>query len=137
MARNVPRLCPPHSVEMSEGPATPPARASRSGHAPSGQPMLYGTGSGQQQLTRSLPCFDDAGVMADGPAILARVWELLERQSPQCLCDDCITETLDLSWPSRANRAARELSQRDSFERLSGTCAVCGRHRVVIARVAN
>lgn len=80
---------------------------------------------------------NDTVVMANGPTILAKVRGLLERRAPQRLCDDCIAEELDLSWPSRANRATRELSQRDGFERCAATCAVCDCRRTVIGKVAD
>lgn len=75
--------------------------------------------------------------MADEPTILGKVIALLEGRAPQRFCDDCIAEALDLSRPSRANRAARELSQRDGFERSRQPCGICGSKRIVIGQIAN
>ena len=66
--------------------------------------------------------------------ILERVRGLIERLTPQPICDECVAEKLDLPWTAQTNQAARELAGVDGFERRSDICAICGRPRVVVAR---
>ncbi|ATE65252.1 hypothetical protein [Rhizorhabdus dicambivorans] len=67
--------------------------------------------------------------------VLSQVRALIERLSPEPVCDDCITERLGLSVPGQANHKTRELAGQDGFERRLDACALCGETRKVIAKV--
>lgn len=66
--------------------------------------------------------------------ILDTVRNFIERLSPNPVCDACITERLQLSAISLANRKARELAGSNGFERSMDVCALCGAPRTVIRR---
>lgn len=68
-------------------------------------------------------------------AVADPVRALIERLSPEPVCDDCIVDTLKLSLPGHANRKTRELAGRDGFERTLGACSLCGGARKVIRQV--
>jgi len=66
--------------------------------------------------------------------ILQDVEKLVARLAPAPVCDDCLTETLGLSTLHHADFAARELAGANGFERLKGTCGLCGEMRSVTVR---
>jgi hypothetical protein len=66
--------------------------------------------------------------------VLERVKALVERLSPEPVCDDCITTTLGLTVRQHANHKTRELAGSAGFERQVGTCALCGTTKKVIRR---
>jgi hypothetical protein len=68
--------------------------------------------------------------------ILDRVRALIERLSPEPICDDCITERLALSVRQQANHETRELAGTNGFERRLDACAICGTTKKVIRRIA-
>lgn len=76
---------------------------------------------------------DIGGFMA---TVLDMVRGLIERLSPEPVCDDCITERLRLSATSAANKQTRELAGSGGFERLQHVCSLCGAPRKVIRRRA-
>lgn len=49
--------------------------------------------------------------------VLSQVRALIERLSPEPICDDCITERLALSVRQHANHKSRELAGTSGFER--------------------
>jgi hypothetical protein len=61
-----------------------------------------------------------------------RVRALVERLSPEPVCDDCISEKLDLSVRQHANHKTRELAGTRGFERRKDSCALCGGDKLVI-----
>ncbi len=63
-----------------------------------------------------------------------KVKALIERLSPEPICDDCITETLSLSVRQHANHKSRELAGEHGFERGLDACTICGETRKVIRR---
>ena len=65
-------------------------------------------------------------------AILDRVRGLIERLSPEPICDDCIAERLELSLRQHANHKTRELAGTQGFERCMEPCAICGATKLVI-----
>ncbi|RJF91461.1 hypothetical protein [Sphingomonas cavernae] len=67
--------------------------------------------------------------------VLDKVRALIERLSPESICDDCITERLDLSATSQGNRKSRELAGADGFERHIDVCALCKRRKTVIRHI--
>lgn len=68
--------------------------------------------------------------------VLDQVRRLIERLSPEPVCDDCIAERLGLSVRQHANRKTRELAGRGGFERRIDACSLCGATRTVIRLVA-
>ncbi|QLC23943.1 hypothetical protein HFP57_02105 [Parasphingopyxis algicola] len=64
--------------------------------------------------------------------IAERVGALIIRLSPDPICDDCITERLDLCARNRANQHTRHLMTEHGFERQLNTCALCGCEKKVI-----
>jgi len=64
--------------------------------------------------------------------VLDQVRGLIERLSPEPICDDCICERLGLSVRQHANHKARELAGTRGFERRKDTCSICGVEKKVI-----
>ena len=64
--------------------------------------------------------------------ILDQVRALVERLSPEPICDDCITERLGLSVRQHANHKTRELAGSNGFERRLEPCAICSATKKVI-----
>lgn len=64
--------------------------------------------------------------------VLNRVKALVERLAPAPICDDCITEKLELSVRQHANHKTRELAGSPGFERQIGLCAICDSEKKVI-----
>ncbi len=64
--------------------------------------------------------------------VLDQVRGLIERLSPEAICDDCITERLGLSVRQHANHKTRELAGSNGFERRLEPCAICGATKKVI-----
>lgn len=48
------------------------------------------------------------------------------------ICDDCITDRLNLSERSQANAITRVMGELPGFSRGKGECSVCGRRKAVI-----
>ena len=66
--------------------------------------------------------------------VLERVRALVERLSPEPICDDCVARKLDLSVRQHANMKTRELAGAGGFERRKDVCSICGGDRIVIRR---
>ncbi|HEU4961963.1 MAG TPA: hypothetical protein VFT56_16365 [Sphingomonas sp.] len=66
--------------------------------------------------------------------VLDQVRALIERLSPEPICDDCIAERLGLSVRQHANHKTRELAGAQGFERGKDVCALCGTVKLVIRR---
>lgn len=66
--------------------------------------------------------------------VLSQVRALIERLSPEPICDDCITERLALSVRQHANHKSRELAGTSGFERKQDACAICGAVKLVIRK---
>lgn len=65
--------------------------------------------------------------------VLDQVRALIERLSPDAVCDDCITERLSLSVRQHANHKTRELMAEPGFERRIEACSLCGSTKKVIS----
>ena len=63
-----------------------------------------------------------------------RVRALIERLAPAPICDDCITDKLELSVRRHANHKTRELAGSGGFERRVDACSLCGATKKVIRR---
>lgn len=64
--------------------------------------------------------------------IAGQIAALIRRMDGVALCDDCITDRLDLSVRSQANVVTRSISGTDGFERLKSPCGLCGSTKTVI-----
>lgn len=69
--------------------------------------------------------------------VLDQVRALIERLSPEPVCDDCIADRLDLGVRQHANHKTRELAGQGGFERRKDACALCGATKIVIRRAAH
>jgi len=58
--------------------------------------------------------------------VLEEVKELVKRIAPRCICDDCITQKLDLTVRQHANHKTRELAGYTGFTRAKRRCSFCG-----------
>jgi ribosomal protein L37E len=65
-------------------------------------------------------------------AVRDEVRALIERLSPDPICDDCVTERLGLSVRQHANHETRELAGTRGFERRKDRCSMCGSEKKVI-----
>lgn len=66
--------------------------------------------------------------------VLERVRALIERLSPDPICDDCVSERLELSVRQHANHITRELAGTNGFERRKEACSICGNEKLVIRK---
>ena len=64
--------------------------------------------------------------------VLDDVAALIQRFSPDAVCDDCITTKLGLTVRQHANIKTRELAKSASFRREKGECAACRHSKLVI-----
>lgn len=64
--------------------------------------------------------------------VLEKVRGLIERLSPEPICDDCVSERLGLSVRQHANHKTGELAGIGGFERRNDTCSICGNVKKVI-----
>jgi len=67
--------------------------------------------------------------------VLEQVRRLIERLSPEPVCDDCIAERLGLSVRQHANHKTRELAGANGFERRQEPCSLCGAVKKVIRKI--
>lgn len=64
--------------------------------------------------------------------VLEQIRDLIVRQSPMAICDDCIADRLKLTVRQHANHKTRELSNTPKFDRRKDICGVCGGTKKVI-----
>lgn len=67
-------------------------------------------------------------------SVLDKVRGLIERLSPEPMCDECVAERLQLSTISQANKKTRELAGSHGFEWKLDVCSLCDAPRTVIRR---
>jgi len=63
---------------------------------------------------------------------LDTVRRLVERLSPEAICDPCIADRLELSVRQQADHHTRELAGSNGFERQIDVCSFCGGTKKVI-----
>jgi hypothetical protein len=66
--------------------------------------------------------------------VLDRVRSLVERLAPAAICDDCISERLQLTLRQHANHKTRELAGTAGFKRSVGECSMCSLTKKVISK---
>lgn len=64
--------------------------------------------------------------------VMDQVRGLIERLSPEPICDDCVSDRLGFSVRQHANQKTRELAGTRGFERRKGACPICGGDKKVI-----
>ena len=69
--------------------------------------------------------------------VLEQVRGLIDRLSPDPICDDCISERLGLSVRQRANHKTRKQAGTRGFERRKDGCAIWGVTKLAIRRKGN
>lgn len=66
--------------------------------------------------------------------VLDQVRGLIERLSPDPICDDCISDRLGLWVRQHANHKTREPAGTEGFERQKDACSICGGIKIVIRK---
>ncbi len=66
--------------------------------------------------------------------VLEDVIDLIERTSPDAICDDCIARKLRLGERQHANQKTRELESDPMYDRRQDRCASCGAVKLVIRK---
>ncbi|AMU90948.1 hypothetical protein [Sphingopyxis macrogoltabida] len=64
--------------------------------------------------------------------ISVEIERMVRRLEGVTICDNCITDRLNLSVPSQANAVTRSLAGQQVYERLKDACGLCGKTRTVI-----
>ncbi len=67
--------------------------------------------------------------------VLDDVRALIDRLSPEPICDDCIADRLKLSVRQHANHKTRELAGFNGFERRKDICSMCFGEKLVVRRL--
>lgn len=63
--------------------------------------------------------------------ISGRVEALVKRMEGAAVCDDCITDRLDLSSVAQASVVTHAAGGSSGFERLKATCDLCSEAKLV------
>jgi hypothetical protein len=66
--------------------------------------------------------------------IVDQVRTLIERLSPEPVCDDCIADKLSFAGSHQVGIRTRELAGSDGFELQQGRCSICGNAGKVVRR---
>lgn len=64
--------------------------------------------------------------------IAKQIEALIRRLDGVAICDDCITDRLNLSVRSQANVVTREIGGSGGFQREKNACGLCGATKTVI-----
>ncbi|WHU05019.1 hypothetical protein [Sphingomonas sp. NIBR02145] len=64
-------------------------------------------------------------------SVLDQVRRLIERLSPEPICDDCIASRLELNGDEPVEQHTHELVGAHGFERRIDACSLCGEVRKV------
>jgi hypothetical protein len=67
--------------------------------------------------------------------VIDDVRALIDRLSPEPICDDCIADRLKLSVRQHASHKTRELAGSNGFERRKDICSMCFGEKLVIRRL--
>ncbi|HMO74387.1 MAG TPA: hypothetical protein PKD99_01825 [Sphingopyxis sp.] len=70
--------------------------------------------------------------MTGGTTIATQIERLIVRLDGASVCDDCITDRLNLSVRSQANVVTRGLGGQRGYERRKDACELCARVKTVI-----
>ena len=64
--------------------------------------------------------------------IAGQIEQLIESLEGGAICDDCITDRLNLSVRSQANAVTRGLGDEKKFDRGKAPCGLCGSTKTVV-----
>lgn len=64
--------------------------------------------------------------------IAGQIERLIESLEGAAICDDCVTDRLNLSVRSQANVVTRGLGHHEAFDREKASCGHCGSVKTVI-----
>ncbi|MGN7932794.1 hypothetical protein [Sphingopyxis sp. 22461] len=64
--------------------------------------------------------------------IAGQIEQLIGNLGGSPICDDCITDQLNLSVRSQTNVVTRELGHRDEYDRAKTSCGQCGALKTAI-----
>lgn len=64
--------------------------------------------------------------------IAGQIERLIEGLEGNAICDDCVTDRLNLSVRSQANVVTRELGNHEAFDRGKACCGLCDSVKTVI-----
>jgi len=64
--------------------------------------------------------------------IAGQIEQLIESLEGAAICDDCITDRLNLSVRSQANAITRGLGNEKRFDRGKASCGLCGSTKTVV-----
>jgi hypothetical protein len=70
--------------------------------------------------------------MSRNTTIAGQIEALVKRLAGAAICDDCVTDRLNLSVRSQANIVTRGLGGEAGFERHKAPCAFCEATKTVI-----
>lgn len=70
--------------------------------------------------------------MSRNTTIAGQIEALVKRLAGAAICDDCVTDRLNLSVRSQANIVTRGLGGEAGFERRKAPCAFCEATKTVI-----
>ncbi len=68
--------------------------------------------------------------------IAGQIEQLIESLEGAAICDDCITDRLNLSVRSQANAVTRDLGDDKMFDRGKASCSLCGWTKTVVSHSA-
>ncbi len=69
--------------------------------------------------------------MSKTQPIAQRVEAMIRRMDGAPICDECITDRLDLSSVAQASAATHAASGANGFERVRAVCSLCGNTALV------
>ena len=72
------------------------------------------------------------GAMGKKQTIADRIEAFVKRMEGAAVCDECITDRLDLSSVAQATVVTHAAGGRDGFERLKAPCGLCAETKPVI-----
>lgn len=70
--------------------------------------------------------------MSKRVTLAERIEAFIKRMDGAAVCDECITDRLDLSSVAQAAVVTHAAGGRDGFERLKLTCGLCAESKPVI-----
>lgn len=70
--------------------------------------------------------------MRDRSTIAGQIEQLIEKLGGAAICDDCITDRLDLSVRSQANAVTRVMEGEPAYVREKCCCLDCARVKVAV-----
>lgn len=73
-------------------------------------------------------------MMRNSMTIAGQIERLVAGLDGAAICDDCITDQLNLSVRTQANVVTRSIAGHEGFSRVRDCCSSCGSTKTVICR---